>query len=1529
MQQYRIKGIRYLRFFASILLIISIWLWTGLASAETNGFNAAKADLFLSVELPDSSLEGSSLEGEMTYSVLRWKEFRIQPKLVVTDENGATQLVPQTPACNWDVGDETVLRHLGDGQFYAIDQGSVTITCTCQYAVEEKVETYKATAIINVKKLTVDENNAETLSYAALSQLSYTHFGSLPVNSTVEDALKPDDFGQYNYSLSGNPYILKADYPYLSTTANVRDFITACAGDWLIKSQHNGSNGFSATVFENGSRIVIAYRGTEPQAGIDDIITDIALGAGCPEAKQFPQALSLYQSIRNSYKGKTIVLTGHSLGGGLANYVSLLTGARAVTFNAPSTVVTAVSNFINGASTDLLSGFTGLDDGLRTDYVNAHDWVGKVGVGDSLSDIVTGVSGITTSGNLDRTVFLSRNLNNEPGFPPNHDITRMINYLPGAEKLSLTGGVRSTYPNRIYSFHWFLNNATYYFGTTNSDTITTNHFSLQNPFKSSYVLSGNGNDDIQITVLTRQNTWHVLPGYGSDTIRDAHGVDVNYYTRADQGTDTIIDGGGQDRLYIYSSDAIELDYGYSGEKINVLNKTNGNAIIATLHLKGGLGSFTVFLNGVENKTFERTITRKAGFITRCPVDVEIYDANGVLVAAARNGSIGYGSGDYGSWQVYPYDNGYAKSVNITEPGYTIKIIGVGEGSMSYSANYETDEKTDGWQIEQIPVKAGSAFWPAMEYDSEFILQGDLDGDGIIDYNPWYVKAESITLPETLNMAYGETTTLTPVVLPANTSTAPDWTSDRPDIVTVDENGVLTANGFGTANICCAFNDGSGVMATTAVTVAEEVLSVEECEIVGLEDRYSYTGEPVEPEITVLFRGRELSMDRDYRINYEDCLMPGVATITIEGLEPFSGTLTTEYEIYLYVPSTVDEIVEKLAEQCGASGAESDYEIALWMHDWLTHNANYDYTYTEYYPDGVLLKGTGVCQSYALAYELLMDRMGIECMLVNSEEMNHAWNLIRIDGEWYHVDCTWDDPGIGGSENHAYFCLSDDLMARDHIWDRSRYPACNSSAYYHPILNGENCVDSLEALEALLAELAENQTEEFTIFYTGSDPDFMLMEQIQIWYSENNWRYGLINYSLHGTEYQMTVEITYGEPWDEPVLEEPVKAPDFALNSLNGCYKLSNYSSNGVVLIFGRDVCSNTLSFVSALRNEIRALKASGVEVLVSLDGKNHPSELKDISDEYPDINFVCDQGELVWEYMEAVGIPNASFTYPAVFVINSDGMITYYSTGYVSQMNAFLGQAYAVATHAPLPPTEPNVYQQGVASTGSISAISGTAADQLRSAAADSSVLLYVMDDALFYDTEEMLDDYEQNYAVYDKLGIRLAVSFEEETEASAFPHVEFIQYDNRFFWDILSASGMQFDDSLWSRCFYLIEPDGDIISYSNGYSIMLDPYSVAINMLNSKDCSFTTPQSLYYLEDSAFEGAAMDSVDLSGSLLYSIGSRAFANCDNLTLIKIPSTTTYIAPDAFEDSDDIVIFCDAGSAADRFADAHNIMCLSK
>ncbi len=108
---------------------------------------------------------------------------------------------------------------------------------------------------------------------------------------------------------------------------------------------------------------------------------------------------------------------------------------------------------------------------------------------------------------------------------------------------------------------------------------------------------------------------------------------------------------------------------------------------------------------------------------------------------------------------------------------------------------------------------------------------------------------------------------------------------------------------------------------------------------------------------------------------------------------------------------------------------SDLKKALFINDYMALTCEYDLTYSKYTAYDNIVGHTSVCQGYAEAYWLLMNRLGVDCKIVTSWDLNHAWNLVKVGGKWYHVDVTWNDPlpNREGRSRHEYFLLSDEEM----------------------------------------------------------------------------------------------------------------------------------------------------------------------------------------------------------------------------------------------------------------------------------------------------------------------------------------------------------------------------------------------------------------------------------------------------------------------------------------------------------------------
>ncbi len=133
------------------------------------------------------------------------------------------------------------------------------------------------------------------------------------------------------------------------------------------------------------------------------------------------------------------------------------------------------------------------------------------------------------------------------------------------------------------------------------------------------------------------------------------------------------------------------------------------------------------------------------------------------------------------------------------------------------------------------------------------------------------------------------------------------------------------------------------------------------------------------------------------------------------------------------------VAVQIVEQCEGL---TDYESALYVNDYLTATVTYGFSSEPYSEFGALIEHMAVCQGYAYAYKLCMDLLGIPCITVggtadNGEEvLSHAWNMIQLDDEWYHVDVTWNDAVTSvdyGSWNHLYFCVDDAFISQNHEW----------------------------------------------------------------------------------------------------------------------------------------------------------------------------------------------------------------------------------------------------------------------------------------------------------------------------------------------------------------------------------------------------------------------------------------------------------------------------------------------------------------
>lgn len=139
---------------------------------------------------------------------------------------------------------------------------------------------------------------------------------------------------------------------------------------------------------------------------------------------------------------------------------------------------------------------------------------------------------------------------------------------------------------------------------------------------------------------------------------------------------------------------------------------------------------------------------------------------------------------------------------------------------------------------------------------------------------------------------------------------------------------------------------------------------------------------------------------------------------------------------------------------------SDYDKVKTIHDYIIMNVDYDYANylnntipsRSYTALGALKYNYAVCAGYAKVFQLMCQLAGLECTYIvgDTPRGSHAWNQVKIDGKWYNVDTTWDDPVSSDKkfDDHkyncySYFLISDEIMYKDHT-PKTKVEKCSSS-----------------------------------------------------------------------------------------------------------------------------------------------------------------------------------------------------------------------------------------------------------------------------------------------------------------------------------------------------------------------------------------------------------------------------------------------------------------------------------------------------
>lgn len=149
----------------------------------------------------------------------------------------------------------------------------------------------------------------------------------------------------------------------------------------------------------------------------------------------------------------------------------------------------------------------------------------------------------------------------------------------------------------------------------------------------------------------------------------------------------------------------------------------------------------------------------------------------------------------------------------------------------------------------------------------------------------------------------------------------------------------------------------------------------------------------------------------------------------------------------------------------AANGKDEYERELLLHNALAKRITYKDVENAHNAYGALVKGKAVCEGYARAFQYLLYQSGIQCLIAEGSGINpstglsegHAWNVVRIDGQYYHTDLTWDDTDDDNTPvMYPYFNLKTEQITEDHtIATQNSYdlPICTATAANYHVKNG--------------------------------------------------------------------------------------------------------------------------------------------------------------------------------------------------------------------------------------------------------------------------------------------------------------------------------------------------------------------------------------------------------------------------------------------------------------------------------------------
>ncbi|MFJ7733285.1 transglutaminase domain-containing protein [Lysinibacillus sp. NPDC097231] len=238
-----------------------------------------------------------------------------------------------------------------------------------------------------------------------------------------------------------------------------------------------------------------------------------------------------------------------------------------------------------------------------------------------------------------------------------------------------------------------------------------------------------------------------------------------------------------------------------------------------------------------------------------------------------------------------------------------------------------------------------------------------------------------------------------------------------------------------------------VVASTKVTTWDQITT----EIVKQLNNFS-------TEINITYSGSMTDFDKKFKDAFEKAQQQAVyASGHLESTAMSAdSTGNVTYKTKYFTNQTQESAVQKKIDQVLKTiikPSMTEFEKVKVINDYIVSNATYG-TKTKASPHSayaLLMEGQAVCQGYALTAYKMLEQAGVDTKYVvgyvNGNE-EHAWNLVKVSGKWYHLDTTWNDPlpNRVGASSYDYFLVTDEQLKKDHKWKAPDYPAATSTMY---------------------------------------------------------------------------------------------------------------------------------------------------------------------------------------------------------------------------------------------------------------------------------------------------------------------------------------------------------------------------------------------------------------------------------------------------------------------------------------------------